>query len=174
MSNIRRYDSSGKPYFITSVTYKRQAILGGYEALLYRSFVRARDKFGFDLIAWVIIPDHFHLLMDARSIEISRILHWIKQSFSMNYRKANRQPAGGLTNKAGQGRVWQYRFWDHIIRDEIDFNRHLDYIHYNPVKHEIVGKPFDYRFSSIHQYREYYQDDWGVKEPVKIEGDFGE
>jgi len=165
MSNIRRYDSYGKPYFITSVTYKRRAILDGYEALLCRSFERAHDKFGFDLIAWVIIPDHFHILIDAHSIAISRILHWIKQSFSMNYRKVQ---------GPGQGRVWQYRFWDHIIRDEIDFDRHLDYIHYNPVKHAIVGKPFEYQFSSIHQYREYYQPDWGVNEAVKIEGVFGE
>lgn len=105
MSNLRRYNSFGKPYFITCVTYN---------------------------------------LSDG---EILSLMHWIKQSFSMNFRKIN--------GKCIE-RVWQYRFWDHIIRNEKDLQRHLNYIHFNPVKHESVNKPFDYVFSSIDIYKGNY------------------
>ena len=74
------------------------------------------------------------------------------------------------------GRVWQYRFWDHIIRDQIDLNKHIDYIHYNPVRHGLTTSPFDWKESSFDEYykRGLYPDDWGVKEVIKFEGDFGE
>ena len=53
-------------------------------------------------------------------------------------------------------------------------NRHIDYIHYNPVKHGLVLGPLDYRYSSIHEYQDFYPDGWGVRNDVRIEGDFGE
>jgi putative transposase len=72
--------------------------------------------------------------------------------------------------------VWQNRFWDHIIRDQEDMNRHIDYVHYNPVKHGMVTDPSRYDDSSFSAYvREgCYQSDWGVVgEPTMI-GEFGE
>jgi putative transposase len=155
MSNLRRYNSFGKPYFITCVTYNRRPFLLNHEEMLLQSLYRSETKFNRELIAWVILPEHFHLLVDLSSDNISSFMHWIKQSFSMNFRKLNGN---------GIGRVWQYRFWDHIIRDEKDLQRHLDYIHYNPVKRGLVKNPFDYHYSSINNYREYYPDGWGVKD----------
>lgn len=78
--------------------------------------------------------------------------------------------------QAGKGKIWQNRFWDHIIRDQDDMNRHLDYIHYNPVKHGLVDDPFLYEYSSLNLFYKhgYYQRDWGVKEEPIIEGEFGE
>ncbi len=74
------------------------------------------------------------------------------------------------------GRVWQHRFWDHIIRDDDDLNNHTDYIHYNPVKHGFVTSPFDWPHSSIHRFLEMgnYTLDWGRREDVLFVGDFGE
>ena len=73
------------------------------------------------------------------------------------------------------GRVWQNRFWDHIIRDEQDLKNHLDYIHYNPVKHGLANSPFEWKESSFHQFRKqgHYPEDWGVSE-IEFDGEFGE
>ena len=72
--------------------------------------------------------------------------------------------------------IWQKRFWDHIIRDEADLNNQMDNIHYNPVKHGYVKRPFEWEYSSIHDYKEngFYQRDWGEKEDLNIDGEFGE
>jgi putative transposase len=73
-------------------------------------------------------------------------------------------------------KVWQYRFWDHIIRDQNDLNKHINYIHYNPVKHGYIHNPFEWSYSSINDYLKqgYYQKGWGQKEEMNFEGEFGE
>ncbi len=78
--------------------------------------------------------------------------------------------------KMHRGRVWQNRFWDHIIREQNDFNRHIDYIHYNPVKHGYVSNPADLKLSSFSKLKRkgVYPDDWGVVEPKNLDGDYGE
>ncbi|MFH2037253.1 MAG: hypothetical protein ABIJ45_12685, partial [Candidatus Zixiibacteriota bacterium] len=72
--------------------------------------------------------------------------------------------------------IWQRRFWDHIIRDRDDFNKHIDYIHYNPVKHRLLKNPFEWQYSSIQLFKKdgIYKDDWGVAEEIHINGDFEE
>jgi putative transposase len=79
----------------------------------------------------------------------------IKLRFTHRYKKAH--------NIRGNVTIWQRRFWDHIIRDQNDHNLHLDYIHYNPVKHGYAAKPADYLWSSFGSYLEQgiYQSDWG-------------
>jgi putative transposase len=76
----------------------------------------------------------------------------------------------------GPGRVWQNRFWDHLIRDARDYDNHFHYIHYNPVKHGYVNDPFKHEYSSLHKYYKqgFYDRDWGVREEIEIKGDFGE
>jgi putative transposase len=65
--------------------------------------------------------------------------------------------------KHREGMIWQRRFWEHLIRDEKDFNRHCDYIHYNPVKHGLIDDPKKWECSSILQFIEegLYPQDWG-------------
>ncbi len=90
----------------------------------------------------------------------------IKLSFSKKYRF-----------ESGEiGRVWQYRFWDHVIRDNNDLNNHIDYIHYNPVKHSLTGNPFLYTHTSLKNFynKGYYAKDWGIQDSIKFEGDYGE
>jgi putative transposase len=165
MSNLRQYSPNGKPVFVTNVVYQRKPVLTSDIGLFWQAMDIIKTKYTFDLIAWAILPDHCHLIIEPDESSVSKILHDFKLSYSAYYRKRQ-----GVRS----GRIWQLRFWDHIIRAEIDFNRHLDYIHYNSVKHGIVAKPFDYLHSSIQQYREHYQDDWGVKDKISIDGDFGE
>jgi putative transposase len=88
------------------------------------------------------------------------------------------QQAGGYQFRNGLrgGRLWQLRFWDHIIRNEKDMNHHIDYIHYNPVKHGLVKRPIDYEYSSFCEFvaEGYYSSDWGVVGKVETGGEFGE
>ena len=71
--------------------------------------------------------------------------------------------------KRNEAAIWQRRFWEHVIRDERDFERHTDYIHYNPVKHGHVTKVADWPYSSFHQYvqRGIYHFDWAADDEVK-------
>ena len=116
-------------------------------------------------LAWVILPEHFHLLVECGEQTISDIMHIFKITYSRHFR-----------NNFGPGRIWQNRFWDHCIRDADDFDNHLHYIHYNPVKHGFVKDPFLYEHSSLPLYFEkgIYDRNWGISEEVKIDGDFGE
>jgi putative transposase len=135
--------------------------------LFHKAMSRATDLFGFEVSAWVVLSDHFHILLHPRSTDLSRILRGFKQGFGLLYRQRM---------QVRSGRVWQLRFWDHIIRDQEDFNRHIDYIHYNPVKHGYVQRAVDYPHSSFPDFVKHglYSADWGTKDKSCFEGDFGE
>ena len=128
---------------------------------------RAGMNESYRLLAWVILPDHVHVVFDPQKQDVAGLTKRIKLKFSAGYRSRH-----GLTS----GRLWQYRYWDRIIRDQDDLNRHIDYIHYNPVKHGLVKDPFDYDHSSIHQYAEQgiYHTGWGRNEDPTSAGTYGE
>ena len=92
-------------------------------------------------------------------------MHSIKVSFGNSVR---------IRHGRRTGRIWQNRYWDHMIRSEADMNTHLNYIHYNPVKHGYVDKPFNWPYSSIHKYSDIYQSDWGCREEIEFEEEYGE
>ena len=167
MTNIRRYKSPGQLYFTTHVTYRRYPILLDNIDLFWDAVETAREKDRFDLIAWVILPDHMHVLIDSGDGDLSEIVRRIKLSFSAKYRKRY-----GLYS----GRVWQYRFWDRIMRDDEDVRRHIDYIHYNPVKHGLTQDPAGFAHSSFIEYRNEgtYDAGWGSVGEMEFEGEFGE
>lgn len=158
MKTLRRIDLRDVSYFITVVARDRGNLLLDNLGIFWESWNGVR------LSAWVILPDHFHAILDVEEKSISQIVHRFKVKYSIRYHYRH-----------GSGRVWQNRFWDHILRNQDDTNRHLDYIHFNPVKHGLVFDPFLYELSSLHKYYEdgFYQRDWGMKE-VNLEGDFGE
>jgi len=157
MKNLRRFNLSNRDYFITLVTYLRKPILTKDIGLFWNSWDTIKP------IAWAILPNHIHLLINPGRINISNIIHDFKIKYSRGYR-----------DEFGSGRVWHNRFWDHVIRNQDDMNHHIDYIHYNPVKHGLVKRPFDWENSSIHEFEEYYQEDWGVDEELNFGGEFGE
>ena len=167
MSKLLRYDHLGDTVFITAVTKNRIRLLREWENLLLYKFLKYHKEGLYDLIAWSILPDHFHIITKPIITNISEIMRKIKMSFSSDYRKQN---------QIKQMTIWQKRFYDHIIRDERDLNNHIDYIHYNPVKHGLVNKPHDWRYSSFMNYlnRGYYDMDWGVNCELKFDGDYGE
>ena len=167
MTNIRRYFEKGQTCFLTHVTYNRAPILVEHFDLLRSALEKVQASQGLRIDAWVVLPDHMHMLVKHNRQNISDFVRNFKLSFSLSYQ--HRQQLTG-------GRLWQYRFWDHVIRDQEDLNRHIDYIHYNPVKHGLCDSPFEWRFSSASQFLKqgYYAPNWGVHGSVKIEGAFGE
>jgi len=164
MSILRRYKSDFTVYFITNVTYQRKPILVGNADLLMNAIDSYRDII--EILAYVILPDHFHMLIDIRGKDISNIMQKIKMSFGVQYR---------IRMNIDSGRAWQHRFWDHAIRNQNDLNNHIDYIHYNPVKHGHSKSPFKWKHSSIHDYMEQglYASDWGENDRM-FTGEFGE
>ena len=167
MSKLKRFYNEGSVYFVTSVTYNRERLLIGYQKQLMDSFQRYKDELNFSIIAWVILPDHFHFIIDPRQNNLSTVMKKIKLSFSKKLLY--------MLGISG-GHVWQKRFWDHVIRNQKDMNNHIDYIHYNPVKHHYTKSPFDWEYSSIREFfnRGYYTKDWGVAEIIELNGDYGE
>jgi putative transposase len=167
MTNIRRYLDAGNVYFLTHVTYKRMPILIEHFDLLWTAIQSVKTESPFELIAWVIMPDHMHMIIDPKNSDLPEIIRTIKLRFS-----------GSLRSQLGMksGRFWQYRYWDHIIRNENDFRRHLDYIHYNPVKHGLATRSIDYPHSSFSEFvaKEIYPADWGDIGIQSDDWEFGE
>jgi putative transposase len=166
MSRLRRYYGPNQYCFITAVTMSRLPLLVRHFDLLVDAVKRARAKSRFRLIAWVVLPDHLHVIFHCPSGDTAKIVQRIKLSFSLQLRS--------LTGC--QGPMWQHRYWDHVIRTEEDFNRHLDYIHYNPVKHRRTASAAQWSLSSFRDFvrHGYYSRDWGRKERMSDDGSFGE
>ena len=167
MSRLLRFYAHGQIYFVTVIAHQRKAILIDHYDPFWNAVEKVRFSAGFGLIAHVVLPNHFHFIIDPKSYNLSVIIKRIKLVFSHCYRSLH-----GLDS----AKLWQPQFWDHIIRDQNDMNRHIDYIHYNPVKHGFVATPFEWRYSSVHEYLEegHYSSDWGRSEGLKLDGDFGE
>ena len=158
MSNFKRYFQNNNIVFVTIVTYNRQSILIKNIEILRQSLIN--PKYDYKIIAGVILPEHMHLLIqNSNANEFSKIIASIKTSFSKQFPLNIAQ-----TDKQLQRRekgIWQRKFYDHIIRNEKDFNRHLDYIHYNPMKHYQIN-PKDWKYSSFKKFvaQGLYEQDW--------------
>ena len=167
MPNFRRFYVPNSIVFITGVTRDRIPYLGTEEniKLFWETLRRVQAIHPFHLLAYVILPDHFHWLMrvEDESGNFSTVLHSIKRNYTLNFKKAY--------NITKPLHLWQRRFWDHVIRNERDLNAHFDYIHWNPVKHGYVQRPEDWAHSTYMHWLErgYYEPGWGYGgEPSSI------
>ncbi len=170
MTNIRRYYVPDSIVFITQVVEGRVPVFRNIQHLdLLREIIHeAQRLYPFAMLAFVFLPDHFHLLFKPmHGVTNTQIMHSIKPNFTKAYKTT--------IGVQGSMKFWQKRYWDHIIRDEDDFANHLHYIHYNPVKHGYVNKPEDWQHSSFLQWktRGVYPDEWGWNLPESLIG-FGE
>jgi putative transposase len=116
----------------------------------------------FYMDAVVVLPDHLHCIWILPPGETNFSTRWnlIKGYFSRAIEKGERISPSRVKRK--ERGIWQRRFWEHLLRDEEDFAKHVNYIHWNPVKHGCVKKVIDWPHSSFHQYmvRGVYSDDW--------------
>ena len=161
MPRYRRYFSPEDWVFITMVTAERRPWLQDAQAKqdLLWVFRSVKRHHGYRHIAHVILDDHLHWMLIAEGrAGVSRLVSSVKLGV-LHRRRRIGQPWRDL---------WQPRFYDHILRNEVDFRRHLDYIHYNPVKHGYVASPAEYPWSSFPSWvrRGVYDYHWGEHEPA--------
>jgi putative transposase len=152
MVNYRRNFVPGGSYFFTvTLDDRRSKVLVEHIALLRNAFRAARHERPFAIDAIVILPDHLHAIitLPAQDKDFSSRWRRIKGYFSTALIEAG----VALKRRAnGELGLWQRRFWEHTIRNEQDFERHVDYIHFNPVKHGLVSRACDWPHSSFHRY----------------------
>lgn len=130
----------------------------------------------FTIDAWVLLPDHLHAIWTLPKDDAAFGKRWgiIKAHVS---RKCALLIDTSVARNASrvirrESDFWQRRFWERQIRDERDYERHVDYIHYNPVKHKLVNRVADWPHSTFHQYvgRGVYANSWGL-DPGRVGGD---
>jgi len=167
----RRAAIPGATYFFTVVTEQRcpifqvpSAVSAFDEAV---AAVCAHHNFTID--AQVILPDHLHPMWTLPYDDADFSTRWrlIKGRFTRSYLRTFGAPPRSASRLAKQEQgIWQRRFWEHLVRDERDFGAHLDYIHYNPVRHGLVGAPRDWPHSTFMEWvaRGAYEADWGAGE----------
>jgi putative transposase len=172
MPDYRRARVQGGTFFFTIVTYQRQNILLDKPVRQALRFAvnETRRILPFHIDAWVLLPDHLHCVWTLPDGEGNYSLRWslIKQSVSRRCAAAYEDKAAlsQSRQKRRESSLWQRRFWEHQIRDDADFERHVDYIHWNPVKHGLVTRAAAWLYSTFHRYvREgVYAPDWGLTE----------
>jgi putative transposase len=139
--------------------------------LLRSAFRDVRLRHPFQMEAVVILPDHLHCIWTLPPDDSDFSSRWslIKSQFSRGIEKSEWVSQSRF--KRGERGIWQRRFWEHLIRNDEDFNRHVDYIHWNPIKHGWADSVTDWPHSSFHDYvrRGLYPEGWGSKDPGSIE-----
>jgi putative transposase len=171
MPNYRRAHISGGTYFFTVKTLERQSVLtnDSCRIALRQALTEVRGMHSFEILAWVLLPDHLHTIWRMPENDADFSLRW-----SLIKQRVTRQCADEVSNPAPtrsritrrEGTFWQRRFWEHMIRDDTDLRHHIDYIHYNPVKHGYVSRVGDWPYSTFHRYVSdgVYPKDWGYAE----------
>ncbi|WP_303906059.1 REP-associated tyrosine transposase [Thiohalomonas denitrificans] len=163
----RRAFMPGGSWFFTVVTERRRPILASSEAVgvLREAFRVVRNKRPFRVDAIVVLPDHIHCIWTLPPENADFATRWrlIKTWFTKHCDPALRVNQNPARTKKGEQALWQHRYWEHLLRDETDFIRHVEYIHYNPVKHGYVALPLAWPFSSFRRDVEagIYSADWG-------------
>jgi len=146
----RRVYQPGARYFFTVVTENRRPLLIEHIDRLRDSFRLCVNRYPFEIEAMVVLPDHVHTLWRLPDGDVEFSMRWmvIKRHFSTGLSGC---VVGSSKTKKREKGIWQRRFWEHIIRSEEDWRHHVDYIHYNPVKHGYVLRPQDWEYGSFHQ-----------------------
>ncbi|MGE4001770.1 MAG: transposase [Planctomycetaceae bacterium] len=169
MADYRRYRVAGGTYFFTVVTRARAPIFQQDAArrILGDKLRECQTRWPFEMTAIVLLPEHLHAIwtLPPADDDYPKRWAWIKKEFTKDWLAAggSERPMPDARQKRGDRGVWQPRYWEHTIPDEQDFDQHLDYLHYNPVKHGHVACPKDWPHSSFHRWvkKGVYEPDWG-------------
>ncbi len=160
--NYKRVFVPNSYVHLVIVAYNRKNIFTDNVTLLKNAFKNAKRYFNFEIIAICILPNHVHMILNPENIkEYPKIITSMKYYFSKNFNVGVETPTYGYINKGEKG-IFQRRFYEHTITSQEELNKHLDYIHYNPVKHGLVSVVKDWEYSSFHKYVElgYYDINW--------------
>jgi putative transposase len=176
MVHYRRNFAKGGTFFFTvALADRRASTLVDHAAALREAFRIARRERPFTIDAIVVLPEHLHAIMTLPENDANFPARWrrIKSRFT---RQLVRSGIAMCRDRRGEYALWQRRFWEHTVRDETDFARHVDYVHFNPVKHGLVSCVRDWPYSSFHRYvrRGVLPSDWGGVVEVEAAEGFGE
>jgi REP-associated tyrosine transposase len=163
MTNYRRNFVAGGSYFFTvNLAERNGRLLTEHVNLLRAAFRYTRASHSFAIEAIVVLPDHLHTIWTLPEDDANFATRWrlIKATFSRALPTSERISPSRL--QKGERGIWQRRYWEHTLRDEDDFARHSDYIHFNPVKHGLVARVKDWPHSSFHRMVRFgiYPADW--------------
>jgi putative transposase len=177
MANYRRHFVAGGSYFFTvNLAERRARLLTEHIDVLRGAFRHARARRPFTIDAIVVLPDHLHAIWTLPEQDSDFPLRWrlIKATFSRSLPLEER--VSRSRSRKGERGIWQRRYWEHTIRDEDDFARHVDYVHFNPVKHGHVRRVVDWPYSSFHRMlrQGFYPTDWAGVADDRQAGGFGE
>jgi putative transposase len=175
MPNYRRALVAGGCWFFTvNLLERRQRHLTDNIDLLRESVAHTRRKHPFDIDAFVVLPNHIHAIWTLPLGDADFSTRWrlIKTGFAKRLPKRERLSA--VRKARGERGIWQRRFWEHLIRDDTDYARHVEYCYINPVKHGLVSRVQDWPHSSFHRDvgRDIVPLDWAGD--VNATGEFGE
>lgn len=165
----RIYQDGGVYFFTVNLQNRKSNLLIQRIDELRKAIRKVKNKHPFIIHAWVILPEHMHCIWELPKNNYDYSMRWrlIKTHFSRSV--PNDEPRSIVRSRRKERGIWQYRFWEHLIRDETDFINHINYIHYNPVKHGYVDNVKDWKYSSFHKHLKsgVYQQDWGSEKIIK-------
>ena len=159
----RNFISGGSFFFTVNLAGRRLRLLTEHIDLLRKAFRETRARHPFAIEAVVVLPDHLHAIWTLPEADADFATRWrlVKSAFSRGLPGGERISESRLGK--GERGIWQRRYWEHTLRDERDLARHMDYIHFNPVKHGHVSQVKDWPYSSFHRMVRLgiYAEDWG-------------
>jgi putative transposase len=175
MPNYRRAFVPGGTWFFTVTVLDRRSRLLTDQIHLLRESIRAtRARYPFVIDAMVILPDHIHAIWTLPEDQADFSMRWrlIKARFARGLLPLEHR--SDVRQRRGERGIWQRRFWEHLIRNDADYARHVEYCYYNPVKHGLVASVSDWLHSSFHRDVEegIVPADWGGT--AEISGEYGE
>jgi putative transposase len=150
MPDYRRNRMPGATYFFTVNLFDRRSDLLVKHIDALRDAIRVvRRRSPFIIDAWVVLPDHMHCLWTLPEDDVDFPRRWraIKKAFSKSLPVTEQRSP--VMIRRGERGIWQRRYWEHTVRDDRDYAAHMDYIHFNPVKHGLTDGPGDGPFSSF-------------------------
>lgn len=166
---VRAFVPGGTFFFTVALLERRRRLLTEHVEELRRVFADVYRAKPFRLDAIAVMPDHLHCIwtLPPGDADFSSRWHAIKARFACGIEPGEWRSE--RRRRKGERGIWQRRFWEHTIRDEQDFERHADYIHYNPVKHGHVPRAADWPYSSFCRFveRGVYPADWGAPDDVR-------
>lgn len=163
MSDYRRNRVPGGTYFFTmNLLARRERLLVEHIDALRNAVRQVRAQRPFHIDAWVVLPDHTHCVWTLPPGDDDYSARWkaIKIAFAKTLPRTELLSA--VRERKGERGIWQRRFWEHTIRDDLDYAAHVDYVHINPFKHGLVQRVADWPYSSFHRFVEagIYPQDW--------------
>ena len=158
MPNYRRWFVAGGNFFFTVVIDDRRPLFNNATAvsLLGSIFRNCVTRWPLTVNAMVLLPEHLHAMwtLPPSDDAYSKRWAWIKKEFTKQWlaTAGHDHAVSEARQRERRHGIWQPRFWEHTLQDETDFERHFDYIHWNPVKHGYVHCPHEWPHSTFHRY----------------------